>query len=107
VLTFRTNAGGLKLAGLTFNNEAAQSTPFSVTVVVGSQTSVGAPSPQTFNRSTYFFSSWSDGGPQNHTITAPAMNTTYTPSTGSADGSRSLRWVSGACLPLPVWAGGR
>jgi len=38
VLTFRTNAGGLKLAGLTFNNEAAQSTPFSVTVVVGSQT---------------------------------------------------------------------
>jgi hypothetical protein len=39
------------VAGLTFNNEAAQSTPFSVTVVVGSQ---------------------------NHTTTAPATNTTYT-----------------------------
>jgi hypothetical protein len=47
-------------------------------VVVGSQESVSAPSPQTFNRSTYFFSSWSDGGPQNHTITAPATNTTDT-----------------------------
>jgi hypothetical protein len=58
------------VAGLTFNNEAAQSTPFSVTVVVGSQNPVSAPSPQTFNRSTYFFSSWSDGGPQNHTITS-------------------------------------
>jgi len=69
VLTFKANPGGLKLAGLTFNNEAAQSTPFRVTVVVGSQN---------FNRSTYFFSSWSDGGPQSHTITAPATNTTYT-----------------------------
>ena len=54
MLTFKTNPGGLKLAGLTFNNEAAQSTPFSVMVVVGSQNSVSAPSSQTFNRSTYF-----------------------------------------------------
>jgi hypothetical protein len=47
-------------------------------VVVGSANSVSAPSPQQFNKSTYFFASWSDGGPQSHTITAPAVNTTYT-----------------------------
>jgi len=59
-------------------NEAPQVTPFSMTVVVGSANSVSAPSPQTFKKSTYYFVSWSDGGPQSHTITAPAVNTTYT-----------------------------
>jgi glucose/arabinose dehydrogenase len=77
VLTFKTTPGGLKLANLTFN-DSAQPTPFNVTVVVGSANSVSAPSPQTLNRSTYYFSSWSDGGAQNHVITAPATNTTYT-----------------------------
>jgi glucose/arabinose dehydrogenase len=77
VLTFKTNPGGLALSDMVVN-EAPRSTPFSVTVVVGSANSVSAPSPQTFNRSTYTFSSWSDGGPQSHTITAPATNSTYT-----------------------------
>ena len=77
VLTFKTNPGGLALTNLVVN-EAPRVTPFSVTVVVGSANSVSAPSPQTFKRSTYFFASWSDGGPQSHTITAPAVNTTYT-----------------------------
>ncbi|MGW6195321.1 PQQ-dependent sugar dehydrogenase [Kribbella sp. NPDC055110] len=77
VLTFRTNPGGLTLTNLVVN-EAPRSTPFSVTVVVGSANSVSAPSPQQFNKFTYNFTSWSDGGPQNHTITAPAVNTTYT-----------------------------
>jgi glucose/arabinose dehydrogenase len=77
VLTFKTNPGGLRLTNLTVN-EAAQATPFNVTVVVGSANSVSAPSPQTLNRSTYYFSSWSDGGAQSHTIVAPAVNTTYT-----------------------------
>jgi PKD repeat protein len=77
VLTFRTNPGGLQLTDLVVN-EAPRTTPFTVTVVVGSAISVSAPSPQTFNKSTYFFTSWSDGGPQSHTITAPAVNTTYT-----------------------------
>ena len=49
-----------------------------MTVVVGSANSVSAPSPQQFNKSTYNFVSWSDGGPQSHTIVAPAVNTTYT-----------------------------
>jgi glucose/arabinose dehydrogenase len=77
VLTFRTNPGGLVLSDLVVN-EAPRTTPFSVTVVVGSANSVSAPSPQQFNKSTYNFISWSDGGPQSHTITAPAVNTTYT-----------------------------
>jgi glucose/arabinose dehydrogenase len=77
VLTFKTNPGGLVLSDLVVN-EAPRTTPFSVTVVVGSANSVSAPSPQAFKRSTYFFTSWSDGGPQSHTITAPAVNTTYT-----------------------------
>jgi hypothetical protein len=77
VLTFKTNPGGLVLTDMVVN-EAPRTTPFSVTVVVGSANSVSAPSPQQFNKSTYFFTSWSDGGPQSHTITAPAVNTTYT-----------------------------
>ena len=77
VLTFRTNPGGLALTNLAVNEEP-RSTPFSITVVVGSANSVSAPSPQPFNKFTYFFVSWSDGGPQSHTITAPAVNTTYT-----------------------------
>jgi PKD repeat protein len=77
VLTFKTNPGGLVLTDLVVN-EAARKTPFSVTVVAGSANTVSAPSPQQFNKSTYYFSSWSDGGPQSHTITAPAVNTTYT-----------------------------
>jgi glucose/arabinose dehydrogenase len=77
VLTFKTNPGGLAITDLVVN-EAPRTTPFSVTVVAGSANSVSAPSPQQFNRSTYNFVSWSDGGPQSHTITAPAVNTTYT-----------------------------
>jgi hypothetical protein len=78
VLTFKTSPGGLKLSNLAFN-ESAQATPFSVTVVVGSANSVFAPSPQAFNRSTYFFSSWSDGSTAaGRTIIAPSTNATYT-----------------------------
>jgi glucose/arabinose dehydrogenase len=77
VLTFRTNPAGLKLTDLAVNS-TAQATPFSTTVVVGSNNSVSAPSPQTVNRSIYNFSSWSDSGAQSHTIVAPAANTTYT-----------------------------
>jgi hypothetical protein len=76
VLTFKTNPAGLKLADLAVNS-TAQATPFSITVVVGSENSVSAPSPQTVNHSTYYFSSWSDGGIQSHVIVAPVTNTTY------------------------------
>jgi glucose/arabinose dehydrogenase len=77
VLTFKTNPGGLVLTGL-LSNEETLATPFSVTVVVGSANLVDAPATQQFNKSTYKFVSWSDGGVNPHTITAPAVNTTYT-----------------------------
>lgn len=77
LLTFKTNPGGLRLSGLGFN-ESARTTPFSVTVIVGSANSVSAPESQVVNRSTYTFSSWSDGGAKEHTIIAPAVPTTYT-----------------------------
>jgi glucose/arabinose dehydrogenase len=76
-LTFRTNPAGLKLTDLAVN-ASAQTTPFTVTVVVNSANSVSAPSPQTQGHSTYNFRSWSDGGAQSHTIAAPATATTYT-----------------------------
>jgi hypothetical protein len=77
VLTFKTVPGGLNLTNMVVN-EAPRSTPFAVTVIAGSSNSVSAPSPQTFNKSTYLFTAWSDGGTQSHTITAPTVNTTYT-----------------------------
>ena len=60
------------------DEDTAQSTPFSVTVVARSSNSVSAPLLQTFNKSTYSFISWSDGGQASHPITAPDVNTTYT-----------------------------
>jgi PKD repeat protein len=76
-LTFQTKPPGLKLGGLVFGGQQ-QSTPFTVTVIVGFQTTISAPSPQTLNRSQYQFVSWSDGGAQTHPITAPASAATYT-----------------------------
>ena len=76
VLTFRTNPGGLVL-NLDLN-DTAQPTPVSATVIVNSANSVSAPLQQSFNKSTYIFKSWSDGGPPSHPIIAPAVNTTYT-----------------------------
>ena len=78
VLTFKTNPGGLVLSGLSVNNEAPSSTPFSATVIVGSANSVSAPAQQQFNKSLYSFISWSDSGAISHTTTAPAVSTTYT-----------------------------
>jgi glucose/arabinose dehydrogenase len=70
VLTFKTNPSGLVLTV----NAAQRTTPFSVTVIVGSANSVGAPSPEGSN----YFTSWSDGGQQSHTVVAPAATMTDT-----------------------------
>jgi glucose/arabinose dehydrogenase len=74
VLSFQTAPTGLSLAV----NAASSVTPFTRTVIIGSANSATATSPQTFDSATYTFSSWSDGGAQSRTITAPATNTTYT-----------------------------
>jgi PKD repeat protein len=75
-LTFKSNPGGLKLS--LGNDQAATATPFTVTQVVRHLMSVSATSPQTMKSGTYYWQSWSDGGAASHTITAPAVATTYT-----------------------------
>jgi hypothetical protein len=52
-------------------------TPFTRTVIVGSQNSISAPTPQTLGGQTYQFVSWSDGGAQTHTVIAN-LPVTYT-----------------------------
>lgn len=59
---------------------ANHTAPFTATAVVGIVRQIGATSPQTQGDSTYTFQSWSDGGGQNHTISPPTGNTTYTAS---------------------------
>jgi glucose/arabinose dehydrogenase len=59
-----------------FNGTSA-STPFSRTVIRGSTNTIGAPSPQTLAGAQYSFMAWSDGGAQNHNITANT-SATYT-----------------------------
>lgn len=75
-LTFKTNPAGLRLS--LGNDLAATSAPFTVTEVVRHAMSVSAASPQTVKSGTYLWQSWSDGGAQNHTITAPATAASYT-----------------------------
>jgi glucose/arabinose dehydrogenase len=73
VLSFHTNPGSMQLVV----NSTAATSAFSRTVIVGSSNTLSAISPQTKGGKSYAFSSWSDGGAQTHTITAPASATTY------------------------------
>ena len=73
-LTFASAPAGLQLTV----NAAAGVAPFTRTVIVNSQNSVSADTPQTLGGTTYTFGAWSDGGTQTHTVTAPASATTYT-----------------------------
>ncbi len=73
-LTFATITTGLALT----LNGASATAPFTRTVIVGSDNSVSAPSPQIKSGTSYTFKSWSDGGLQSHDITAPGSNATYT-----------------------------
>ena len=72
-LTFNTIPAGLRLAV----NGSEATAAFSRTVIVGSNNSISAISPQAKGKTTYTFLSWSDGGAQTHNITAPASATTY------------------------------
>ena len=54
---------------------AVQATPFVRTFIVGAQTTVSAVTPQTWQGTPHYFSSWSDSGAQTHLITAVAPAT--------------------------------
>ena len=75
VLNFATiPTSGLQLAV----NGVSMASPFEKTVIVNSNNSISASSPQTLNSKQYDFVSWSDGGAATHNINAPAANTTLT-----------------------------
>jgi len=74
VLTFESDPSALNLVV----GSSSATAPFSRTVIIGSNNSISASSPQTLGGKTYNFVSWSDGGAQTHNITAPATATTYT-----------------------------
>ena len=52
--------------------------PLTRTVIIGSTTTISAPTPQTLSGNSYTFANWSDGGVRTHVITAPATSATYT-----------------------------
>jgi glucose/arabinose dehydrogenase len=71
VLSMASNPSGLTLS----LNGVTATTPFSRTVIQGSDNGLAAPTPQTLASQTYDFSAWSDGGDRVHTITADANRT--------------------------------
>ncbi|MBB5956422.1 glucose/arabinose dehydrogenase [Saccharothrix tamanrassetensis] len=75
-LNFTSSPAGAQLAV----GGTTQRTPFSRTVIVGSNNSVSAPSPQNLPplNLRYRYRSWSDGGAQAHNIIAPPTAATYT-----------------------------
>jgi len=73
-LSFQSSPSGMQLSVGTFSGAA----PFTRSVIVNSTNSISAPD-QSLGGTSYVFSSWSDGGAQTHTITAPPSTPpTYT-----------------------------
>lgn len=81
-LTFASSPPGLLLTA----NATTAAAPFTKEVIVNSQISMNAPSPQSMGGTTYNWQSWSDGGGQTHSFNAPAANTTYTATFSSGGG---------------------
>ena len=73
-VTLATQPSGLQL---TLDGQP-QIAPITFTGIVGMVRDLGATTPQTVNGITYDFQSWSDGGTATHTISTPAVSTTYT-----------------------------
>jgi len=72
-LSFQSSPSGLQLTV----GSSSGTAPFVRTVIVGSNNSLSAPSPQSLGGDQYTFSSWSDGGAQSHNITAPGSPASY------------------------------
>ncbi|MEU4216806.1 discoidin domain-containing protein [Actinoplanes sp. NPDC026623] len=73
-LTFESNPPGLRLAV----GSAVQTTPFTRTVIQGSQNTVSGVTPQDAGGAPYVYAAWSDAGAQTHVVVAPAQPRTYT-----------------------------
>jgi glucose/arabinose dehydrogenase len=72
-LTFQSNPTSLQLTA----GPTTAGAPFTITAIQNGAIQLTAPN-QKYRGKTYAFVSWSDGGAQTHTITAPATPTTYT-----------------------------
>ena len=70
-ITLQSSPGGLQLV---LNGRSAKA-PFATSVIQGSRNTISAPTPQTVNRTSYTFLSWSDGGAQTHDVVPPASVT--------------------------------
>jgi uncharacterized repeat protein (TIGR01451 family) len=97
-LNFLSTPAGLQL---TVGTSGPQTTPFTQTVIVNSLNSVQATSPQGTLPNIWEFSSWSDGGAQNHNITAPAGTSSYT----ATYATHADLAIAGSASPEPVGAG--
>src|SRR5262249_42295498 len=97
-LMFLTSPTGLQL---TVGTSPPQTTPFTQTVIVNSLNSVQAPSPQGALPNIWEFSSWSDGGAQNHNITAPPGSSSYT----APYLTHAALAIAASVSPEPVGAG--
>jgi glucose/arabinose dehydrogenase/PKD repeat protein len=73
-LTFTSNPAGLQVAV----GSTVQTTPFTRTVIQGSENTVSGVTPQTAAGTAYTFAAWSDGGAQTHVVVAPTTAQTYT-----------------------------
>jgi hypothetical protein len=73
-LIFQSSPGGLQLAA----GPTTARAPFTITAIQKATLQLTAPTPQRIRNKNYTFASWSDGGGQTQTITAPATATTYT-----------------------------
>jgi glucose/arabinose dehydrogenase len=72
-LTFTSNPSGLQVAV----GSTVQNTPFTRTVIQGSQNTVSGVTPQGTGSAAMQFAAWNDGGAQTHTIVAPTTARTY------------------------------
>lgn len=73
-LTFATDPPGLQI----LLDDIPTNTPTTLTHVIGFERNISVPVVQDIGSQPYIFSSWSDGGVANHTITAPEVPTAYT-----------------------------
>jgi uncharacterized repeat protein (TIGR01451 family) len=72
-LSFASSPSGLRLVV----GSSSSTTPFTRTVIEGSNNSISATTPQTLGGTSYAWVSWSDGGAQSHNVVANA-SVTYT-----------------------------
>jgi uncharacterized repeat protein (TIGR01451 family) len=97
-LSFQSSPSGLQLTV----GSSSSPTPFTRTVIEGSNNTISAPTPQTLGGTDYGWVSWSDGGAQSHNITASAA-AAYTAAYQVVTSANLALTKSGALNGNAVW----